>query len=88
MFKLESYITPILLSYVDKYIKNFKPEDSQVCIENSMFYQNCMNNFIFIYFFFNAFYSAIIMGWRSGLTQFGLAFGGIGRGITIAVHIC
>lgn len=30
MFKLESYITPILLSYVDKYIKNFRPEDSQV----------------------------------------------------------
>lgn len=30
MFKLESYITPIILSYVDKYIKNFRPEDSQV----------------------------------------------------------
>ncbi|KAJ8911374.1 hypothetical protein NQ315_014205 [Exocentrus adspersus] len=30
MFKLESYITPILLSYVDRYINNFKPEDSQV----------------------------------------------------------
>ncbi|KAJ1522739.1 hypothetical protein ONE63_001898 [Megalurothrips usitatus] len=32
MFKLESYITPILLSYVDKYIKNFKPEDSQLSL--------------------------------------------------------
>nr|CAD7196002.1 unnamed protein product [Timema douglasi] len=32
MFKLESYITPILLSYVDKYIKNFRPEDSQVSL--------------------------------------------------------
>lgn len=30
MFKVESYITPIILSYVDKYIKNFRPEDSQV----------------------------------------------------------
>lgn len=30
MFKLESYITPILLSYVNRYINNFKPEDSQV----------------------------------------------------------
>jgi vacuolar protein sorting-associated protein 13B len=30
MFKLESYIAPILLSYVDKYIKNFRLEDSQV----------------------------------------------------------
>lgn len=30
MFKLESYITPLLLSYVDKYIKNFRAEDSQV----------------------------------------------------------
>ncbi|GBL80703.1 Vacuolar protein sorting-associated protein 13B [Araneus ventricosus] len=29
MFKLESYITPLLLSYVDRYIKNLKPEDSQ-----------------------------------------------------------
>ena len=29
MFKLESYIAPILLSYVDKYIKNFRLEDSQ-----------------------------------------------------------
>ncbi|XP_047111784.1 vacuolar protein sorting-associated protein 13B [Schistocerca piceifrons] len=32
MFKLESYITPILLSYVDKYIKNFRHEDSQVSL--------------------------------------------------------
>ncbi|XP_017781523.1 PREDICTED: vacuolar protein sorting-associated protein 13B [Nicrophorus vespilloides] len=32
MFKIESYITPILLSYVDKYIKNFRPEDSQVSL--------------------------------------------------------
>ncbi|KAF5296670.1 hypothetical protein FQR65_LT10210 [Abscondita terminalis] len=32
MFKLENYITPILLSYVDKYIKNFRPEDSQVSL--------------------------------------------------------
>ncbi|GAB6029598.1 Vacuolar protein sorting-associated protein 13B [Chamberlinius hualienensis] len=32
MFKIESYITPIILSYVDKYIKNLKPEDSQVSL--------------------------------------------------------
>ncbi|KAL1506203.1 hypothetical protein ABEB36_005605 [Hypothenemus hampei] len=32
MFKLESYITPIILSYVNKYINNFKPEDSQVSL--------------------------------------------------------
>ncbi|KAJ8984787.1 hypothetical protein NQ317_003700 [Molorchus minor] len=32
MFKLESYITPILLSYVDRYINNFRPEDSQVSL--------------------------------------------------------
>jgi len=30
MFKIESYVTPLILSYVDKYIKNIKPEDSQV----------------------------------------------------------
>lgn len=32
MFKLESYITPVILSYVEKYVKNFKPEQSQVII--------------------------------------------------------
>ncbi|XP_076064236.1 vacuolar protein sorting 13B isoform X2 [Oratosquilla oratoria] len=32
MLRIESYITPILLSYVDKYIKNLKPEDSQVSL--------------------------------------------------------
>lgn len=30
MFKIESYITPILISYVEKYIKNLRVEDSQV----------------------------------------------------------
>ena len=30
MFKIESYVTPLILSYVNKYIKNIKPEDSQV----------------------------------------------------------
>jgi len=30
MFKIESYVTPLILSYVDKFIKNIKPEDSQV----------------------------------------------------------
>ncbi|XP_072392830.1 intermembrane lipid transfer protein VPS13B [Diabrotica undecimpunctata] len=32
MFKIESYITPILLSYVNRYINNFKLEDSQVSL--------------------------------------------------------
>ena len=30
MFKLESYITPIILSYVDKYVKNARADRSQV----------------------------------------------------------
>lgn len=30
MFKVESYITPFIVSYVDKYVKNIKPEDSRV----------------------------------------------------------
>ena len=30
MFKIESYVTPLILSYVNKYVKNIKPEDSQV----------------------------------------------------------
>ncbi|XP_063972949.1 intermembrane lipid transfer protein VPS13B [Diachasmimorpha longicaudata] len=32
MFKLESYITPVLLNYVGKYVKNLKPEQSQVSL--------------------------------------------------------
>lgn len=32
MFKIESYVTPILLSYVDKYVKDFRPADAQVCV--------------------------------------------------------
>ena len=31
MFKLESYITPLILSYVDKYVKNARADKSQVC---------------------------------------------------------
>ncbi|XP_035779431.1 vacuolar protein sorting-associated protein 13B-like [Anopheles albimanus] len=32
MFKIESYVTPIILSYVEKYVKNVRPEDSQVSL--------------------------------------------------------
>ncbi|KAH8311151.1 hypothetical protein KR044_004588 [Drosophila immigrans] len=32
MFKLESYITPILLNYVAKYVKNIRDEDAQVSL--------------------------------------------------------
>nr|XP_002741992.1 PREDICTED: vacuolar protein sorting-associated protein 13B-like [Saccoglossus kowalevskii] len=32
MFKIESYLAPILLSYVNKYIKNIKPEDLQLSL--------------------------------------------------------
>ncbi|TRY71636.1 hypothetical protein TCAL_05294 [Tigriopus californicus] len=32
MFKLESYITPIILSYVEKYVKNIRAEHSQVSL--------------------------------------------------------
>ncbi|KAB7506105.1 hypothetical protein Anas_10212 [Armadillidium nasatum] len=32
MLRIESYVTPIILSYVDKYIKNLKPEDSKVSL--------------------------------------------------------
>ena len=32
MLRIESYVTPIILSYVNKYIKNLKAEDSQVRI--------------------------------------------------------
>lgn len=49
MFKLESYITPIILSYVAKYVKNFKPEQSQVCFLKGNLYffkqsKNSLNN--------------------------------------------
>ncbi|CAH0716660.1 unnamed protein product, partial [Brenthis ino] len=32
MFNIESYVTPILLSYVDKYVRDFKPADAQVSL--------------------------------------------------------
>lgn len=32
MFKLESYITPIILSQVERYVKNIKTEDSKVSL--------------------------------------------------------
>ncbi|XP_013161876.1 PREDICTED: vacuolar protein sorting-associated protein 13B-like [Papilio xuthus] len=32
MFNIESYITPILLSYVEKYVKDFRPADAQVSL--------------------------------------------------------
>ena len=44
MFKIESYVTPLILSYVDKYIKNIKPEDSQV-----LYFFRCQSpNYLFI----------------------------------------
>lgn len=36
MFKIESYVTPILLSYVDKYVRDFKPADAQVSVINNI----------------------------------------------------
>lgn len=35
MFRIESYVTPIILSYVDKYVKNIRPQDSQVSPNNA-----------------------------------------------------
>ncbi|CAK1554618.1 unnamed protein product [Leptosia nina] len=32
MFNIETYITPILLSYLDKYVQNFKAADAQVSL--------------------------------------------------------
>ncbi|XP_064076371.1 intermembrane lipid transfer protein VPS13B [Vanessa tameamea] len=32
MFNIESYVTPILLSYVDKYVRDFKPANAQVSL--------------------------------------------------------
>lgn len=41
MFKLESYVTPILLDYVAKYVKNFRDEDAQISLwEGEATFQN------------------------------------------------
>ncbi|XP_017847869.1 vacuolar protein sorting-associated protein 13B isoform X2 [Drosophila busckii] len=41
MFKLESYITPILLNYVAKYVKDLRDEDAQVSLwEGEVTFQN------------------------------------------------
>lgn len=34
MFRIESYITPIILSHIDKYVKDFRPQDAQVIIDD------------------------------------------------------
>lgn len=65
MFKLESYITPILLSYVDRYIKNFKLEDSQVYSYH--FCYNFKSSWIC--------FVGIIMGRRRIVSQLRLAIG-------------
>ena len=32
MFKIESYITPLILNYLTKYVKNIRPQDFQVSL--------------------------------------------------------
>ena len=46
MFKLESYVTPIILSYVDKYVKNARADKSQVSYIQIMIvdFTNLMQN--------------------------------------------
>ena len=39
MFKLESYITPIILSHVEKYVKNVKAEQSQVGQQSALLFR-------------------------------------------------
>lgn len=41
MFKIESYITPIILNYLAKYVKNIRPQDFQVSLwEGEVTFQN------------------------------------------------
>lgn len=41
MFKIESYITPIILNYLAKYVKNIRPQDFQVSLwEGEVAFQN------------------------------------------------
>lgn len=59
MFKIESYVTPLILSYVDKYIKNIKPEDSQV--GGLVFSIHSINCLLILDFIWS---SGVFMGWR------------------------
>ena len=47
MFKLESYVTPIILSYVDKYVKNARADKSQVSYTQIMIvnFANLIQNY-------------------------------------------
>ncbi len=49
MFKLESYITPIILSYVEKYVKNVRAEHSQV---SGWGVGSCLNYWVGFFCFF------------------------------------
>ena len=48
MFKLESYITPLILSRVEKYVKNVRTEDSQVYKCFFAFYIKLRYSFVYI----------------------------------------
>lgn len=41
MFKIESYVTPIIMNHVDKYVKNIRPQDAQLSLwEGEALFQN------------------------------------------------
>lgn len=60
MFRIESYITPIVLSYIDKYVKDFKPQDAQVS-----YFLIKFSEILYITFFVG-----IAMGRRGGISKF------------------
>lgn len=41
MFRIESYITSIILSYVEKYVKNLRRQDAQVFVLFKILYTIC-----------------------------------------------
>lgn len=55
MFRIESYITSIILSYVEKYVKNLRRQDAQVylLIIFINFNYHLFINKLTIFYFFN-----------------------------------
>lgn len=85
MFKIESYITPIIINYIDKYVKDFRPQNAQVMIMFTFWFLLNELSFVkyvdlneFIYDLCNKL--GIVMGWRSIISKFRHSFGCIAAG--------
>lgn len=83
MFRIESYITSIILSYVEKYVKNLRRQDAQVHFIKLLIIINSKNCIVFKKEY--TFASGIAMGWRRLISKPGIGLGCFGKRIKFAI---